>query len=68
MGAFQGGPGMAAVTVRMSGLEGRLQWRQHKLFKLRAKPFALQKFQINQCIGRKLRRNGATHPARLFAF
>src|SRR5437868_3919320 len=24
--------------IRMSGLEGRLQWRRHKLFKLRAKP------------------------------
>jgi hypothetical protein len=25
------------VTIRMIGFEGRLQWRQHKLFKLRAK-------------------------------
>jgi hypothetical protein len=37
-GAFRGGPGMAAVSIRMIGLKGRHQWRQHKLFKLRAKP------------------------------
>src|SRR6202048_3938892 len=26
------------VTIRMIGFEGRLQWRRHQLFKLRAKP------------------------------
>src|SRR5258706_11940495 len=33
---FQGGPSLA-VTIRMIGFDGRLQWRRHKLFKLRAK-------------------------------
>src|SRR6476620_11264061 len=36
-GVFWGGPRMSGVTIRMIGLEGRLQWRQHKLFKLHAK-------------------------------
>ena len=42
-GRVPGRPRNGGVTIRMSGLEGRLQWRQHKLFKLRAKPPALQK-------------------------
>jgi hypothetical protein len=35
-GAFRGGPGLA-VTIRMIGFDGRLRWRQEKLFKLCAK-------------------------------
>src|SRR6266446_1849184 len=34
---FWGGPQSGGVTIRMIGFDGRLQWRRHKLFKLRAK-------------------------------
>jgi hypothetical protein len=34
----------------MIGLKGRHQWRQQKLFKLRAKPAAAQKSQLFQLI------------------
>jgi hypothetical protein len=34
----------------MIGLEGRLQWRRHQLFKLRAKPPAAQKRELCQFI------------------
>jgi hypothetical protein len=34
----------------MMGLKGRLQWRRHKLFKLRAKPSAAQKTDLFQWI------------------
>ena len=42
-GRVPGRPRNGGVTIRMSGLKGRHQWRQHKLFKLRAKPPAAQK-------------------------
>jgi hypothetical protein len=29
---------LANPQIRMIGFDGRLQWRQHRLFKLRAKP------------------------------
>jgi hypothetical protein len=45
----------------MIGLEGRLQWRRHKLFKLRAKPPAAQKQQLFQFITRAVRRIIAPH-------
>src|SRR5882757_8881564 len=32
-----GRPRSGGFTIRMIGLEGRLQWRRHKLFKLRAR-------------------------------
>jgi hypothetical protein len=59
---------MAAVTIRMNGLEGRLQWRQHKLFKLRAKLFASQKDVFYQMIIYLLRHSRAPLPKPLFAF
>jgi hypothetical protein len=68
MGAFQGGPGMAAVAVRMSSLEGRHQWRRHKLFKLRAKPAASQKMMLDQYNERKFRPNVAARREMFFAF
>jgi hypothetical protein len=40
----------------MIGLKGRLQWRRHKLFKLRAKPPAAKKYQLCQPITDLLRR------------
>ena len=42
-GRVPGRPRNGGVTIRMSGLEGRLQWRRHQLFKLRAKPPAVRK-------------------------
>src|SRR6266702_3586123 len=45
-----GRPRNGGGTIRMSGLEGRLQWRRHKLFKLRAKPPAPQKIVLFQYI------------------
>jgi hypothetical protein len=59
---------MAAVTIRMNGLEGRLQWRQHKLFKLRAKLFTSQKDEFCQMITYLLRHSGAPLAKPLFAF
>jgi hypothetical protein len=41
----------------MSGLKGRHQWRQHKLFKLRAKPPASQKTYLFQYITGSVTRN-----------
>ena len=38
MEARSGGPQSRGVTSRMVGFDGRLQWRRHQLFKLRAKP------------------------------
>jgi hypothetical protein len=59
---------MAAVTIRMSGLEGRLQWRQHKPFKLRAKRSKSKNVYLYQIIICHLRSNIASLPAPLFAF
>src|SRR4029078_2314299 len=42
-GRVPGRPRNGGVTIRMMGLKGRLQWRRHELFKLRAKPSAAQK-------------------------
>ena len=61
-GRVPGRPRNGGVTIRMSGLKGRHQWRQHKLFKLRAKPFASQKTYLYQYIIGQVRRNIAPHP------
>jgi hypothetical protein len=39
---------MGGVTIRMMGLEGRLQWRRHKPFKLRAKLSVAKKSDLFQ--------------------
>jgi hypothetical protein len=43
-GALRGGPRLVVSTTRMIGFEGRLQWRRHKLFKLRAKRVQRKKY------------------------
>src|SRR5260370_2605096 len=39
-----GRPRSGGVTIRMIGFEGRLQWRQLELFKLRAKPLQCKNY------------------------
>jgi len=65
-GAFQGGPGVVALQIRMMSLEGRLQWRRHQLFKLRAKPSAAQKADLFQWIKNLPRRAQEQVPASKF--
>ena len=70
-GRVPGRPRNGGVTDRMSGLKGRHQWRQHKLFKLRAKPPAPRKTYFVQCVislaRRKSSRRGNLIPLSKFA-
>src|SRR6201991_4610943 len=59
-----GRPRLGGFTSRMIGLEGRLQWRQHKLFKLRARRVQCKNtiIYIRLCNFRRRTRVARSHP------
>jgi hypothetical protein len=64
MEARSGEAQSGGVTIRMIGFEGRLQWRRHKLFKLRAKLVQCENdINYNELLNRRVTyAANATHP------